>query len=276
MARATSSARAASVSRFDLYRACVQDPPKMVRFVEAVHGGRPRVLREDFCGPASLAVAWVRRSAGHRAIAVDRDPEPLAFARGRIGQVLEGGEARRVELVCADVRSRRLLTAARRADCVALFNFAVCELHDRRELVGYFRSLRASLRPGGVVVMDLYGGANAHSPGRATTRAKLDDGRPVAYTWRQEDADARSGIVRNAIDFKVGGRAFPRAFEYRWRLWTLPELRDALAEAGLRGLEVHDRLGVAQEAGGGLLARALGPDDRLDEDWVVYVVARRG
>lgn len=265
-----------AVTRFDLYRVCVQDPPRMARFVHAVHGGRPTVLREDFCGPASLACAWVTRSPKHRALAVDRDPEPLAFARQRMAETLGPAAAARVELICDDVRAAKLKAAARRADCVALLNFAVCELHTRAELVAYLRHLRAALRPGGVVVLDIYGGANANSPGRATTLARLDDGRRVEYTWHQQDADARTGMVRNAIHFKLGSLALKSAFTYHWRLWTIPELRDALAQAGLGRVEVHDRLGSAVDQRGELHVDPSGPDDRLTSDWVAYLVARSG
>ena len=256
-------------SRYELYRACVQDPSRMVGFVAATHGGEARVLREDFSGPASLSIAWAGLSAAHRAVAVDVDPEPLAFARERLVSV--GAElAGRVELVCADVRA-----AKHRADCVALLNFAVCELHERAALVGYFAHLRACLRPGGVVVLDIYGGENAWTPGRTSTHARLDDGRRVGYTWRQVDADARTGMVRNAIDFRVGAARLEKAFEYYWRLWSIAELRDALIDAGLGAVEVHDRLGVAQRGDGGLVVRAMDRDDRLEGDWVAYVVARR-
>ena len=33
------------------------------------------------------------------------------------------------------------------------------------------------------------------------------------------------------FDFRDGSR-LPQAFSYDWRLWTLPELREVLAEAG--------------------------------------------
>jgi hypothetical protein len=66
------------------------------------------------------------------------------------------------------------------------------------------------------------------------------------------------------------------AFVYRWRLWSIAEMRDAMVEAGFASTEVHDRLGGAVDASGELYARPLGPTDELDDDFVVYVVARVG
>ncbi|HYD00508.1 MAG TPA: hypothetical protein VEB22_04720, partial [Phycisphaerales bacterium] len=71
---------ARETTRYDLYRWCVQDAPAMCRFLAAAHGGRPRLLREDFAGPAGLAAEWASLSSGHSSLAVDIDREPLAHA----------------------------------------------------------------------------------------------------------------------------------------------------------------------------------------------------
>jgi hypothetical protein len=65
------------------------------------------------------------------------------------------------------------------------------------------------------------------------------------------------------------------AFVYDWRLWSIAEVRDAMEEAGFASVEVHDRLGDAVDSEGNLYPRALEPGEELDENWVVYAVARR-
>jgi hypothetical protein len=183
------------MNRFDLYRWCVQDAPRMARFLTAVHGPRPapRRLREDFAGPAGLSAAWVHLSPSHRAVAVDRDPEPLRHAE----------KHERVTLRRADVRRAR-----DKADVIALLNFGVCELHDRKTLVAYFRHLRTRLLNRGVVVLDIYGGRNAFTPGQTRTFARTPDGRRIGYTWQQRTADPVSGMVVNAIHLKLGARVW--------------------------------------------------------------------
>lgn len=274
--------RSKALSRYDLYRACVQDPPMMVRFVQAVHGGdpaKPLALREDFSGPGSLSGEWVNLGKRHTAVAVDLDPEPLSHVR----------KHPRVKTRAMDVRACR-----DKADCVALFNFAVCELHERKELVGYFKHLAACLKKGGVVVMDIFGGLSACTPSVTRATRRLPDGSPVKYTWRTDAVHAATGMIECSMDFRLtspsqrfarGGkpeakaatdRTWPRAFSYNWRHWSIAELRDALADAGFGQVDLYDRLGDAVDSDGRLYVRPLDASEtELGEDWVAYLAARR-
>src|SRR5688572_26765190 len=105
--------------RFDLYEACAQDPQRDVGLLRAIHGGSPRLLGEDFSGAGAIAREWARLVPGGRALAVDADPEPLQRLRGRRGVAVQQRDVRR---------------ATGRAEVVAALNFAVCELHARREM----------------------------------------------------------------------------------------------------------------------------------------------
>ena len=69
-----------SLDRHELYELCVQAPAALVDQLVAIHGGAPVVLGEDFCGTAATSVAWTRRVAGGRAVAVDHDEAVLARA----------------------------------------------------------------------------------------------------------------------------------------------------------------------------------------------------
>ncbi|MDX2016861.1 MAG: class I SAM-dependent methyltransferase [Planctomycetota bacterium] len=249
--------------RYALYEACVTDGPRLARFAEAVHGKRPRTLAEHFSGTGALARAWAALSPRHRAIAVDSDPEPLA----RLAEVP------RVTVEVADVRRSR-----ERADVIAATNFPVGYLHDRRELVAYLKHARARLAPGGVFFCDTYGGRDALSPLTLVRTVKLGMFH-VEQSWEQREADARTNLVLDVLHFRVKrGKVVRRlrdAFTYHWRLWSLTELRDAMLDAGFRAVEVHDRLGGAIDGSGRLHVRPMGDNDRLDENWVAYVVARR-
>jgi hypothetical protein len=96
--------------------------------------------------------------------------------------------------------------------------------------------------------------------------------------WEQQDADATTGLVRNAIHFRYSSRGTTRtilnAFTYHWRLWSIPELTDAMTDAGFGSVECHDRLGDAIDSDGRLYIPPHDPDHRLEADWVVYVVGR--
>ncbi len=245
-----------------LYELAVTDGPRLARFLEAVHGAGASVLREDFSGTAALARAWAAISPRHRAIAVDADPTVLARIRSR-----------RVRRVASDAARAR-----DRADVIAATNFPIMYWHDRASLLRYLRRARESLNPRGVFVCDLYGGSDALRP-RTQSRAIRDGRWRFTYVWRQKRADAATGLVENTISFRVpterGVVQLRDAFVYRWRLWSIPELRDAMLEAGFASVDVHDRLGGAIDQDGRLVVRPLARGEPLDENWVVYVVARR-
>jgi hypothetical protein len=69
------------------------------------------------------------------------------------------------------------------------------------------------------------------------------DGEPVpafTYVWEQRTFNVIDHHLVCHIHFHLrDGRKIERAFTYDWRMWTLPELRDALAEAGFSRSLVH-------------------------------------
>ena len=60
------------------------------------------------------------------------------------------------------------------------------------------------------------------------------------YIWEQASFNPIDGMMDCHIHFTFpDGSRMDRAFSYRWRLWTLPELREMLAEAGFRDIVVY-------------------------------------
>ncbi len=277
------------MNRYDLYELAVQDPATEAAFLRAVHGGDPRVLCEDFCGPASVARAWCAGDPDARAAAIDMDPEPLAHARA-CAERYDGSHVEpitdRLELVESDVLATR-----KKADVIAALNFALCELHKRRWLMTYLRGALYRLKAGGVLVADLYGGAGAWAPGVSEKLVATGAG-PVKYRWEQREADPVSGMVRNAIHFVLpapsggGGklseksRTFEDAFEYDWRLWGIAELREAMLDAGFAATEVYTTCGDGIDGEGNLYVHPFATDEEpgdpeeLGENFVAYVVGR--
>jgi hypothetical protein len=262
------------VNRFDLYELAAQTPLHQARFLAALHGAGATVLAEDFSGPAAIARAWLTLSEDHRAIIVDRDPEPLDHAADRLSRAHGGAMLERLTVLNDDV-----LAAKYRADVIAALNFAVCELRTRAELMTYLRHGLLRLEARGILVADLYGGASAMIPGVTRQTIDTDDG-PIVYEWEQREVDPLTGMVANVMHFTLpDGAPLREAFVYHWRLWSIPELRDAMREAGFRRTEVHTALGGAIDEEGNLLVRAASSDDRpdepseLDEDELESVVA---
>lgn len=251
---------------FDLYELAVTNPAPIARFLASAHGGTPRLLREDFSGSGALCRGWVQSVPGGRAIAVDSQAAPLAKLRGVAS----------VEPVKADVLACRV-----KADVIAATNFPLGYWHTRAELLIYLKHALSCLKPGGVFACDLYGGSDAFTPGSTHVKLRGPDGSKVRYTWEQRDADPLTARVLNAIHFELTPKTgkvvrFPDAFVYDWRLWSIPEMTDAMLDAGFSSVDVYDSLGDAIDQEGRLYVRPLEPGDGLDDPFVVYLVARKG
>jgi len=250
--------------RYELYERAAQSPERQARFLQAL-APEARTLGEDGCGAGSLSIAWASLSEAHRAVAVDLDSEPLELLREK---ATRAGVGDRVDAIESDIR-----VASAPADLVALLNFSVGYFHERADLLAYLRNARRRLEEArGVLVCDLYGGADAFALG--SSELELRGG--VRYEWEQREADPLTGRVVNAMHFeRESGERLEDAFVYDWRLWGVPELRDAMLEAGFAATDVYDRLGDAVLEDGSVLAMPASGDE-VDENFVVYVAARLG
>lgn len=254
------------INRYDFYEWCVQAPEIQARFLRARHGAAPKILCDDFSGPAAIARAWALLAADMTAHAIDLESAPLEHARLRAGEQRIPPE--RFLTHQQDVRR-----AALQADVIAAFNFAVCEFHQRDDLLAYLRQACARLNKGGVLALDLYGGANAYTLGQEEKTVRTPRGN-VLYTWEQAAANPLTARVHNRIHFEMpDGTTHTSAFEYDWRLWTPAELKDALHEAGFRSVETHATYGGALDEAGDPIALDE-PEIEIDDDFVVYLIAR--
>lgn len=274
------------LDRHDCYELCVQSPRHVVAFLHAVHGNEPLVLREDFCGTAAVACRWIadalkRSDQAARAIAVDLDPEPLAKARARMS-TLDPDHAPRIQLLQHDATETSPPEVEKLgSDIVFVGNFSIGYLHTRAQLMHYLRITRQRLAHGhggfggGVFVCDVYGGAGAFKLG-GLQRTHPGRGREqIHYHWVHESADPLTGMVENSISFRVvvDGEVvqeLPRAFVYRWRLWAIADLREAMHEAGFTQTEVYTDVNIAP---GHAPARVEDPGE-LGDDWIVLIAAR--
>lgn len=261
--------QAQRADRYVLYQEAVQDPegdvPRLLRMYDRHFARAPMRLREDFCGSALLACAWVRHRRHHEATGIDLDPEPLAWGREHNLVRLDPEQQRRVRLVQDDVLQARVGPA----DVIAAFNFSYSVFKQRSQLLRYFRRARAGLAPEGIFVLDVYGGPEAQER-RAETREY--DG--FDYVWDQDLFDPISHHTRCLIHFEFrDGSRLRRAFEYDWRLWMLPELRDVLQEAGFDAVEVYWEGTERGEPNGVFRVRKHAEDDPA---WVAYVVGVKG
>ncbi|HEV8111880.1 MAG TPA: class I SAM-dependent methyltransferase [Planctomycetota bacterium] len=210
----------------------MQSPERVVALLLSIHGASPRALGEDFCGTAAVSRAWVRIVPGGSAVAVDLDAGVLERAAGDA----------RIELVHGDA-CNATDPARHRADVIFVGNFSIGEIGERPGLVRYLSRARERLDAHGIFVCDTYAGPSSLRVGAVERSHWIEGGARILYVWEQREFDPCTSRAVNAMHFRVERdgeivQSIEDAFVYRWRLWSVPELRDAMAEAGFAATEV--------------------------------------
>jgi len=249
-----------------LYEASVQAPEGDIEFILRVfrrHFRRvPVTLREDFCGTAYLASSWIEGGSRRKSIGVDLDEATLEWGRRRHIESMAPAMRRRIRLLQADVRE----VTRPRVDVVCALNFSYCTFKSRPELGTYLRAVHSSLGEQGLFVCELYGGTEAVVP--IEERREVDD---FVYVWDQESYDAITHETRCHIHFEFpDGSKLEKAFTYDWRLWTIPEVRELLAEAGFRRSEVFWEQTDEEGEGTGEFERTESEENQ--EGFIAYIV----
>lgn len=224
-----------STDRHWLYQESVQSPEEHIEFFDRVyiekHGRPARSLKEDFCGTAFLSAGWVKARPDNTAVGVDLDLETLDWGRENNVTPLSPDEQSRVTLLHDDV----LNVADPKAEVLAALNFSYFEFKTRDTLREYFEAARRSLEPGGLLVLDMFGGWEAQMEVVDKTR---NEG--FTYVWEQTTYDPVTQHSQFHIHFRFrGGGGMEKAFEYNWRLWALPEVRELLEEAGFESVDIY-------------------------------------
>jgi SAM-dependent methyltransferase len=253
----------------ELYEQSVQNVEAEVEFIQTafreLRGRHPTSFREDFCGTAAAACHWVTVGKENSAWAVDIDPHVLAWGREHNAAALRPTQRKRLELLEANVLKVRTPPV----DVVGAFNFSYWCFKDRAVLADYFRAVRRALVQDGLFFLDVFGGAEAYNECREKT--KYDD---FTYVWDQASYEPVTGAYKCYIHFRFpDGSKIKRAFSYDWRLWSLPELRDLLAETGFRASYVYWEGEDEEGEANGEYSRVESGDN--DPAWIAYLVAER-
>jgi SAM-dependent methyltransferase len=221
-----------NADRHVLYQKSVQAPDFEVELITDVFrrrtGRKPLTLREDFCGTALLCAEWVSSDEERTALGIDIDRAVLAWGKKHNIAPL-GKDAKRVELVRGDVRD----SGKARHDVVVAFNYSYFCFKDRATLRGYFEAARRHVADGGIFLIDLFGG---YESGQVMEEKRRYG--QFTYVWHQAAFNPITNDFTAHIHFNFrDGSAMRKAFTYEWRLWTIPELRELLAEAGFDDIE---------------------------------------
>ena len=255
--------------RHTLYEQAVQCAEAEIDFVDDAYaqlrGRRAAWLREDFCGTANTACEWVRRRTTNHAVGVDLDREVQEWGRQHHVASL-GRRKHRMTLLNANV----LDVACRTVDIVLAMNFSYWIFKDRALLGRYFRHVHRGLSEDGVFMLDAYGGADAHREMRERTPQDK-----FTYIWDQERYDPITGDLLCHIHFAFpDGTRIRKAFTYDWRLWSLPEIREVLSEAGFQRATVYWE-GTDEETNEGNGVFTPAEHGEADDAFIVYIVGEK-
>lgn len=222
-----------------LYELSVQCAEAEIDFVDMTYrrlrGHNAALLREDFCGTANVSCEWVKRRRSNRAIGIDIDPRVLAWGLANNLPRLSPAQRQRVELICKNV----LKVQTESPDIISAMNFSYWLFKERKQLKRYFRRVKNTLAEDGILFLDAYGGYDSFRV--IEEEREIDaEGWQFKYIWEQERYNPISGGLICNIHFTFpDGSRLEQAFRYDWRLWTLAEIRELLAEVGFCNITVY-------------------------------------
>lgn len=258
-----------------LYQKSVQSPAYEIAFLaqyfEKYTGHPLRVLREDFCGTAALSVYFVTQHPKNHAVGIDLDWPTLNWGMKHNVSCLTLDQQKRLTFIQGNVLdphpSQVQLTIA--------MNFSYMTFKDRPTLLRYFKRAKESLRPGGVFLLDNWGGSESQvlqEESREIHNPQDDDIGDFTFIWDQDAFDPTTYFCTARIHFSFqDGSELRNAFVYDWRLWTIPEIMEVMNEAGFQ--DVHflwEDTDPKTNEGTGTYCRA--EKGEADLAWIAYIV----
>ena len=260
-------------SIYALYEKSVQSPERHVAWFDDVYlglrGFPARSLREDFCGTHLLATQWVSLRPGNVALGLDLDAETLEHGKARNRKKLKPSLRERVIVSQADVMN----VTQPGVDLLVACNFSFFIFKQRQQLAKYFRAVHGSLAKDGLAIFEMAGGPGMIEPVRERKVFKRGGKWDFTYIWDQKSFDPITHDAKYAIHFNLAdGTRIQDAFTYDWRLWTIPEVKDLLAECGFKEIRVYWETSHDGE-GTGEYVETQSADNAWA--WIAYVVAGR-
>lgn len=257
--------------KFECYQKSVQSPDHEVEFFEQAYQEayhrKPYLLREDFCGTYAVCCEWAKSNRRRKAYGVDLCAETLAWGTEHNLSQLTPATQRRVTVVEEDVRS-----SGEPVDVLAAQNFSFWIFKTREEVIEYFKHALANLKEQGVMVMDMMGGGECFTENHVDKRTIVKGKKGFKYYWKQARYNPVTGDASFSISFKFkDGSKLKNAFEYHWRFWSIPEVREMLAEAGFSESHVYWEEEDEDGEDTGVWSRQT--EVPSNPSWICYIVA---
>lgn len=258
------------MNKYELYEHSVQEPIAEVDFMRdaylSLRRRRAKDLREDFCGTFGICCEWVKEGNTHTAVGVDLSREPIAYGKATHLKALTSDQASRIVLL----RQNVLHVDSPKVDIICAFNFSYYILKSRSQLLEYFKMVHKSLRKDGIAVFDSFGGTNCMDASLEKRWVK-GKGYRFKYMWEQMNFNPIRNEAKYQMHFKLpNGRIMRKAFTYDWRMWSVPEIREVLIDAGFKRTYVYWEGTNRKGEGNGKFRRR--EEDGACDVWIAYIV----
>ncbi len=258
------------VKKYKFYEEAVQSHDNDIDFINTTYkkivGEKPLTFREDFGGTAAMACDWVKQSEKHEAWGIDLDHEPQAYGVECHYSKLNEEQKTRMHYINGNVLDNYEF----KTDTIAAFNFSYFIFKERKQLLEYFKKVRAGLNENGLFFMDIFGGTECYDVLEEET--EYDD---FHYYWDCDYFNPINNQVLYYIHFKdkEDKMKYERVFTYDWRQWSIQEIREILEEAGFSNSWLYwEEDGDDGEGNGEFYPSE---EEENCESWVCYIVAQK-
>ncbi|MBS1958522.1 MAG: class I SAM-dependent methyltransferase [Bdellovibrionales bacterium] len=263
-----------SFDKYAYYQLAVQSPEDHVHIFERMfyelRGRQGLSLREDFCGTGLISCEWVKSNPKRTAVGLDLDLEPLEYGRKNHINKLPSSVRRRVKTVKQNV----MKVTRQKFDFIGAGNFSFFVFKDRHTLLQYFKAALKSLNREGIFALELAGGPGFIVSEREQRTYRDKKLGKCVYYWDQKDFDPVTHYGMYAIHFKTEDGVMHRdCFTYDWRVWTIPELKEAMLEAGFKAVHVYWESADERGEGTGEFLRSDSGEN--DYSWIAFVVGTK-
>lgn len=254
--------------KYFYYKQSVQSPKEDLKFFKNLYkkyfGKSPRIFREDFCGTFYLSYHWVKSHLKNRAIALDRDSQPLEYGKKHHLPLLSPSQKKRLRVLKKNILNPPLPPA----EIISVTNFSYFVLKERGLLISYFKNIKKSLMKKGLFILDVLGG-----PGCEDIYEDKVSHEGFHYYWEQSSFNPINRQAHFHIHFqRKGEKKRKKVFSYDWRIWSLPELKEALESVGFSKVDVYWEKDNKKGQGSGIFKKTNKGD--ICEVWVAYLVCR--
>ena len=252
--------------KYFYYKKSVQSPKEELQFFKKTYRQffkkNPRVFREDFCGTFYGGYHWIKAHSQNKAIVIDANKEPIEYGKNHHLSKLNPYQKSRLTIVNKNVLDKNLP----KAEIISVNNFSYFALKQRTSMLRYFKNVRKTLFKKGLFIIDVLGG-----PGCESLSEERVEYRNFNYYWDQDYFDPINKTAHFYIHFKrKGEKKRKKVFFYNWRLWSLPELKDILMEAGFSNIYVYWEESDKKNEGTGTFKKVSQGD--ICDIWIAYLV----